>query len=167
MDLGAAIVATAVREKVEDAADLLIKDAGLERVDVPIALPRGGLEWALAGTASLLVGLGDLYPACESELTPEIMLATNIATNHFTVETAKNIEAFRRTILVQMAELFEQVDFSIRRREVHAQQEARSPRPVCSITIGTSIICGSFTFTFHTPAPDCRFAWGGDRSSPL
>ncbi|MFZ0249426.1 MAG: amidase family protein, partial [Acidimicrobiales bacterium] len=75
VDLGAAIVASAVREKVDAAADLLIKDAGLERVDVPIALPRGGLEWALAGTASLLVGLGDLYPACESELTPEIMLA--------------------------------------------------------------------------------------------
>src|ERR1700758_5190339 len=29
---------------------------------------------------------------------------------------------------------------------------ARSPRPVCSITIGTSIIFGSFTFTCHTPA---------------
>ena len=25
---------------------------------------------------------------------------------------------------------------------------ARSPRPVCSMTMGTSIICGSFTFTF-------------------
>src|SRR5579863_10063145 len=30
---------------------------------------------------------------------------------------------------------------------------ARSPRPVCSITIGTNIRCGSFTFTFHTPDP--------------
>src|SRR5271155_3369927 len=81
VDLGAAIVASAVRDRVDEAAALLIEDAGLERVDVPIALPRGGLEWALAGTASLLVGLGDLYPACESELTPEIMLAANIATN--------------------------------------------------------------------------------------
>ena len=43
VDLGAAVVASAVREKVEEAADLLIKDAGLERMDVPIALPRGGL----------------------------------------------------------------------------------------------------------------------------
>ena len=113
VDLGAAVVASAVRDKVEEAADLLIKDAGLERVDVPIALPRGGLEWAMAGTASLLVGLGDLYPACESELTPEIMLAANIATNHFNVDTAKNIEAFRRQIIVQMADIFEQVDFII------------------------------------------------------
>src|SRR5580698_11321903 len=33
-DLGAAVIASAVREKVEGAADLLIKDAGLERVDL-------------------------------------------------------------------------------------------------------------------------------------
>ncbi len=97
----------------EEAADLLIKDAGLERVDVPISLPRGGLEWAMAGTASLLVGLGDLYPACETEFTPEIMLAANIATNHFNIDTAKNIEALRREFIVAMADIFEQVDFII------------------------------------------------------
>jgi len=37
---------------------LLIADAGLVRVDVPVSIPRGGLEWAMAGTASLLAGLG-------------------------------------------------------------------------------------------------------------
>jgi aspartyl-tRNA(Asn)/glutamyl-tRNA(Gln) amidotransferase subunit A len=129
VDLGAAIVASAVREKVEDAADLLIKDARLERVDLPIELPRGGLEWALAGTASLLVGLGDLYPGCESELTPEIMLATNIATNHFNVDTAKNIEAFRRSLLVQMAELFEQVDFIVCATNPDVAFGAQGPMP--------------------------------------
>src|SRR6266568_8416633 len=37
---------------------------------------------------------------------------------------------------------------------------ARSPRPVCSMTMGTNIICGSFTFTCHTPAK--HFWSGGD-----
>ena len=129
VDLGAAVVASAVRAKVEQAADLLIKDAGLERVDVPIALPRGGLEWALAGTASLLVGLGDLYPACESQLTPEIMLAANIATNHYDVETAKNIESFRRSIIVQMAEIFEQVDFIMCATNPDVAFGAQGPMP--------------------------------------
>ena len=129
VDLGAAIVASSVRAKVDEAAELLIKDAGLQRVDVPIALPRGGLEWALAGTASLLVGLGDLYPACESELTPEIMLACNIATNHFNVDTAKNIEAFRRQIIVQMAEIFEQVDFIICATNPDVAFGAQGPMP--------------------------------------
>ncbi len=129
VDLGAATVASAVRERVEEAADLLIKDAGLERVDMPIALPRGGLEWALAGTASLLVGLGDLYPACESELTPEIMLAANIATHHYNVETAKNIEAFRRAVIVQMAQIFEQVDLIVCATNPDVAFGARGPMP--------------------------------------
>ena len=128
-DLGAAVVASAVREKVEEAANLLIKDAGLERVDVGVSLPAGGLEWALAGTASLLAGLGDLYPACESELTPEIMLAANIATHHFTVDTAKNIEAFRRTIIVQMAQIFEEVDFVICATNPDVAFGAQGPMP--------------------------------------
>jgi aspartyl-tRNA(Asn)/glutamyl-tRNA(Gln) amidotransferase subunit A len=129
VDLGAAIVASAVRSKVDEAAELLIKDACLERVDVPIALPRGGLEWALAGTASLLVGLGDLYPACESELTPEIMLAANIATNHYNLDTAKNIEAFRRQIIVQTAEIFDQVDFIICATNPDVAFGAQGPMP--------------------------------------
>ena len=129
IDLGAAVVASAVREKVEEAADLLIKDAGLERVDVPIAMPSGGLEWALAGTASLLVGLGDLYPACETELTPEIMLAANIATNHYDVETAKNIESFRRSIIVQMAEIFDRVDFIMCATNPDVAFGAKGPMP--------------------------------------
>ncbi len=129
VDLGAAVVASAVRDKVDHAADLLIKDAGLERVNVPIALPRGGLEWALAGTASLLVGLGDLYPACESQLTPEIMLAANIATNHYNVETARNIESFRRSIIVQMAEIFEQVDFIMCATNPDVAFGAQGPMP--------------------------------------
>ncbi len=129
VDLGAAVVAAAVREKVEEAADLLIKDAGLERVDVSVDLPRGGLEWALAGTASLLVGLGDLYPACESELTPEIVLAANIATNHFSVETAKSIEAFRREAIVKMAEIFEQVDFLVCATNPDVAFGAQGPMP--------------------------------------
>jgi aspartyl-tRNA(Asn)/glutamyl-tRNA(Gln) amidotransferase subunit A len=129
IDLGAAYVAAGVREKVEAAAAALIADAGLERVDVPVGLPRGGLEWALAGTASLLVGLGDRYPACESELTPEIMLAANIATNHYDLETAKNIEAFRRDIIVKLARIFDEVDFIICATNPDVAFPAKGPMP--------------------------------------
>jgi aspartyl-tRNA(Asn)/glutamyl-tRNA(Gln) amidotransferase subunit A len=83
----------------------------------------------MAGTASLLVGLGDLYPACESELTPEIMLAANITTNHFNADTAKNIEAFRRQIIVALAEIFEQVDFVICATNPDVAFGAQGPMP--------------------------------------
>jgi Asp-tRNA(Asn)/Glu-tRNA(Gln) amidotransferase A subunit family amidase len=129
VDLGAAVVAGAVRSKVEEAAAALIRDAGLERVDVAVELPKGGLEWALAGTASLLVGLGDLYPACESELTPEIMLAANIATNHFDLGTAKSIEAFRRDIIVRTARIFDEVDFIVCATNPDVAFPAQGPMP--------------------------------------
>jgi len=128
-DLGAAFVASAVRERVERAAADLIADAGLERLDIPVSLPRGGLEWALAGTASLLVDLGDRYPACESELTPEIMLAANIATNHYGLETAKDIEIFRRDMIVKLATLFDQVDFIICATNPDVAFPAKGPMP--------------------------------------
>jgi aspartyl-tRNA(Asn)/glutamyl-tRNA(Gln) amidotransferase subunit A len=129
IDLGAAIVSAAVREKVETAAAALIADAGLVQVDVPFTFPRGGLEWALAGTASLLVGLGDRYPACESELTPEIMLAANIATQHYDLETAKKIEAFRREIIVANARVFEEADFIICATNPDVAFPAKGPMP--------------------------------------
>jgi aspartyl-tRNA(Asn)/glutamyl-tRNA(Gln) amidotransferase subunit A len=128
-DLGAAFVASAVTERVERAAADLIADAGLERLDIPVTLPRGGLEWALAGTASLLVDLGDRYPACESELTPEIMLAANIATNHYGLETAKDIEIFRRDMIVKLATLFDQVDFIICATNPDVAFPAKGPMP--------------------------------------
>ncbi len=83
----------------------------------------------MAGTASLLVGLGDLYPECENELTPEIMLAANIATNHYTIETAKNIEALRREFIVAMADIFEQVDFIICATNPDVAFGAQGPMP--------------------------------------
>jgi aspartyl-tRNA(Asn)/glutamyl-tRNA(Gln) amidotransferase subunit A len=129
IDLGAAIVSAAVRENVEAAAAALIADAGLVRVDVPFSFPRGGLEWALAGTASLLVGLGDLYPACESDLTPEIMLAANIATKHYDLETAKKIEAFRREIIVANARVFDEADFIICATNPDVAFPAKGPMP--------------------------------------
>jgi aspartyl-tRNA(Asn)/glutamyl-tRNA(Gln) amidotransferase subunit A len=128
-DLGAAVIADSVRQRVEEAAGALIADAGLVRVECPVSLPKGGLEWALAGTASLLVGLGDRYPACESDLTPEIMLAANIATNHYSLETAKNIESFRRDIIVRMARIFDQVDFIICATNPDVAFGAQGPMP--------------------------------------
>lgn len=128
-DLGAAVVSDAVRAAVEAVAEDLIAETAMVRVDVPVDLPRGGLEWAMAGSASLLEGLGDLYPACEQELTPEIMLACNLATHHFDVETAKAIERFRRRSITAMARLFAQVDLVISATNPDVAFGATGPMP--------------------------------------
>jgi len=76
-----------------------------------------------------LADLGDRYPACESELTPEIMLAANIATNHYGLETAKDIEIFRRDMIVKLATLFDQVDFIICATNPDVAFPAKGPMP--------------------------------------
>ncbi len=128
-DLGSAVISRAVREAVEGAAAALIADAGLARVDVAVSLPRGGLEWALAGTASLLVGLGDRYPACEADLTPEIMLAANVATRHYDIEAAKGIEDFRRRSIRALAAVFDQADFVLCATNPDVAFAAQGPLP--------------------------------------
>jgi aspartyl-tRNA(Asn)/glutamyl-tRNA(Gln) amidotransferase subunit A len=128
-DLGSAFVSAAVKEKVEEAAASLIADAGLVRVDVPVSIPRGGLEWAMAGTASLLVGLEDRYPGCEQELTPEIMFACNIATRHFDIGIAKGVERYRRECIQAMAGIFDQVDFVITATNPDVAFDAEGPLP--------------------------------------
>jgi len=128
-NLGSAFVASAVRDRVEEAASALIADAGLVQVDVPVSLPRGGLEWAMAGTASLLAGLGDLYPACEQEFTPEIMFAANVATHHFDITTAKDVERYRRECIVAMARIFDDVDFIVTATNPDVAFGAEGPLP--------------------------------------
>ncbi len=129
IDLGSAFVAEAVRQKVEEGAEQLIADLGLVRVDAPVSLPRGGLEWALSGSASLLAGLGDLYPGCEPDLTPEIMFACNVATRHFSIETAISVENYRRELIFGMASLFEKADFVISATNPDTAFGCKGPMP--------------------------------------
>jgi aspartyl-tRNA(Asn)/glutamyl-tRNA(Gln) amidotransferase subunit A len=57
------------------------------------------------------------------------MLAANITTHHFNADTAKNIEAFRRQVIVAMAEIFEQVDFVICATNPDVAFGAQGPMP--------------------------------------
>lgn len=128
-DLGAAVISAGVRQRVEAAAAALIADAGLVRVERPVALPRTGLEWMMAGTTSLLVDLGDRYPACEDQLTPEIALACNIASRHFDISTATSIERLRRQSVLAMAEIFDEADFLIAATNPDVAFGASGPMP--------------------------------------
>src|SRR4051794_338924 len=51
--LGSAIVRPEVEELVREQGEALAKDAGLQLVDVPVALPGLGFEWAVANLATL------------------------------------------------------------------------------------------------------------------
>ncbi len=111
VDLGAAVVEPRVAAVVVAAAEALIADAGLTRVDVTVALPQGGFEWALSNLVGLVGELEDRYPACNDDLTPEIQIGMNLADHHFSIQTAAKADLFRIALNEQMADLFAQADF--------------------------------------------------------
>jgi Asp-tRNA(Asn)/Glu-tRNA(Gln) amidotransferase A subunit family amidase len=111
VDLGVAVVHPEVAALVTASAEALIADAGLARVDIAVAFPPALFEWAMSNLVTLAADLGDAYPACESDLTPEIMLGLNIASHHYDLAMAAKAEQFRVNAHEVMADLLDQVDF--------------------------------------------------------
>lgn len=111
--LGSAIVRAEVEAGVVEAGEQLAKDAGLRLVDFSVNLPGLGLEWVLSNMASVLVDLGDRYPGCEPDLTPEIAFGIDLARDQFNLEMAAVVEKNRTDANETMAALFDEVDFVI------------------------------------------------------
>ena len=112
-NLGVAVVRPEVEERVRAAGKALARDAGLELVDVPVALPGLGYEWALANLSQLLRELGDAYPERKDDLTLEIAFGLHIATDQFNLQMMANTEIARTNANERMAEVFDEVDFII------------------------------------------------------
>jgi aspartyl-tRNA(Asn)/glutamyl-tRNA(Gln) amidotransferase subunit A len=111
VDLGSAIVEPRSIALITEAAVDLMQKAGLVRVDVAVDLPQGGLEWAMSNLVGLAGVLGDRYPGCNDDLTPEIQLGMNLATHNLNVQTAGATEIFRVKVNEAMADIFDQTDF--------------------------------------------------------
>jgi len=129
VDLGTAIVEPRAAALVAEAAEALIADAGLTRLDVVVQLPQGGLEWALSNLVGLVGELGDRFPDCNDDLTPEIQIGMNLATHHYSIDSAGKAELFRISLNEQMADLFEQADFVFAATNPDVAFDAEGPMP--------------------------------------
>jgi len=129
VDLGAAVVEPRLAVAVAETAGTLIAAAGLRRVDVVVQLPRGGLAWVMSNLIGLAGELGDRYPACNEDLTPELQLGMNLATHNLNVQTAGATEMFRIRANETMADLFEQVDFVFAATNPDVAFAAQGPMP--------------------------------------
>ncbi|MCC7078911.1 MAG: amidase [Acidimicrobiia bacterium] len=128
-DLGVAEVDPEVAGIVVEAGEWLAKQAGLETVDVDIHLPELSLEWALSGLPSVLRELGDRYPDCEGDLTPEIRLGLMAVKNMYSLESRMRVEANRAEMNEAMARIFENVDFVISSTNPAVAFAAEGPLP--------------------------------------
>jgi aspartyl-tRNA(Asn)/glutamyl-tRNA(Gln) amidotransferase subunit A len=143
VDLGTAIVEPRVAAMVLEAAEALIADAGLARVDVVVQLPRGGLEWAMSNLVGLAGELGDRYPACNDDLTPEIQLGMNLATYGLNLQTAGTTEMFRIQISETMAAIFDEADFIFAATNPDVAFAAAGPMPT---TVGDIDLIAEYGF---------------------
>jgi aspartyl-tRNA(Asn)/glutamyl-tRNA(Gln) amidotransferase subunit A len=129
IDLGSAIVEPRCAALIVEAAETLIGSAGLRRADVVVNLPEGSVEWAMSNAVGLRGTLGDRYPDCVEDLTPEIMFSLNIATHHFDLATAGRTEMFRIQANEKMADIFEEVDFVFAATNPDVAFAATGPMP--------------------------------------
>ncbi len=110
VDIGQAVVAPEVVEIVTAAAEALIADVGLRRVDVTVRLPRTGAAWGVTGSVGIIEELGDRWPDRADDLTPAMRRAAESAVEHYDVHAAVKAERRRIELGEAMADLFEQAD---------------------------------------------------------
>lgn len=109
-DFGGAVVDPDVIDVFVEAAELLVREAQLDRVDVHVDLPSMGSAWALAGSATILMELDEQWPACADALTPQIRFLLETATTRYDLAGRARLEARRLRFNEQMASLFSQTD---------------------------------------------------------
>lgn len=127
---GSAYVSKVVTEAVIAGAENLIKTAKLTQVAPPkVKIPPLGMEWAASNLVGLLADLGDLYPACENDLTPEIMFGLNIAYRHYNLKWAADGYKLRTELNEIMAAIFDEVDLVIAATNPDVAFLAEGPLP--------------------------------------
>ena len=76
----------------------LIAATGMVEVDVQIDLPNMAAQWMMGNLAVALADLGDKWPACASDMTPDIALGLYMAQSLYNLRTAAVAEALRMRV---------------------------------------------------------------------
>ena len=128
-DWGDATVAPLVWEQVHAAAEQLITDVGMRRVDVDTNLPTMGAAWSISGMLAIHSELGDKWPDCADDLTPEIRFGMEVTIGRYSAEARHKIERRRMEVNEAMAALFDEVDVIMTASNPDVAFAAEGPLP--------------------------------------
>ena len=129
-DWGGAVVSPAMWNVLLEAADHLVASAKLRRVDgVNTELPRMGAAWSISGMIEIASALGDMWPACAEDLTPEMRMGLQLTEGRYNAAERAKIEARRTALNMRMAEIFQQVDLVITASNPDVAFIAEGPLP--------------------------------------
>jgi aspartyl-tRNA(Asn)/glutamyl-tRNA(Gln) amidotransferase subunit A len=108
---GSATVSPMMWELLEEAAIALIADTGMTRIDdVDTTLPKMGAVWSISGMLGTAARLGERWPDCADQLTPEIRSAMRYTEGLYNAEARAKIERRRVDLNEAMARVFDPVD---------------------------------------------------------
>jgi aspartyl-tRNA(Asn)/glutamyl-tRNA(Gln) amidotransferase subunit A len=132
-DWGSAVVSPVMWELLDEAAHSLIADVGMSRVDeIDTKLPSMGAAWSISGMIAIEAQLGDRYPACADQLTPEMRYGLESTKGLYNAEARAKIERRRIELNEAMAALFDPVngvDFVITASNPDIAFDADGPLP--------------------------------------
>jgi aspartyl-tRNA(Asn)/glutamyl-tRNA(Gln) amidotransferase subunit A len=130
---GNATVSPIMWELLNEAAASLIVDNGLTRVDdVDTKLPNLGAAWSISGMIAIEARLGELWPDCAEQLTPEMRYSLERTRGMYNAEVRAKIETRRMELNEAMARIFdpaEGVDFVITASNPDVAFDADGPLP--------------------------------------
>jgi aspartyl-tRNA(Asn)/glutamyl-tRNA(Gln) amidotransferase subunit A len=129
-DWGGATVSPAMWTVLEEVADWLIRNTGMRRVDdVNTTLPSMGAAWSISGMISIREELGDLWPGCADDLTPEIRMGLQFTEGLYGSQARHKIETRRAALNERMAEIFRNVDIVMTASNPDVAFDANGPLP--------------------------------------
>jgi aspartyl-tRNA(Asn)/glutamyl-tRNA(Gln) amidotransferase subunit A len=133
-DWGGAVVSPIMWELLEESATQLIADCGLRRVDgVDTHVPRMGGAWSISGMISIAAQLGDKWPDCADDLTPEMRYGLEATAGKYDATSRARIERRRTEVNEAMARIFDTgdggVDFVITATNPDVAFDAEGPLP--------------------------------------
>lgn len=106
-DWGGATVSPAMWAVLEDAAEHLIREARLQRIEhVDTSLPRMGAAWSISGMLAVHADLEDHWPDCADILTPEMRFGMETTLGRYDGTARAKIERRRMELNERMATIF-------------------------------------------------------------
>ena len=128
-DFGGAYVNPVAWDLIRALAAELIRQLALREVDVVAQFPSMGTAWSLSGLISIRGQLGDLWPACADQLTPEMSYGLRWAEGRWDAAAAYKCEQRRVAHNEAMADMFEQCDLVMTATNPDAAFAANGPLP--------------------------------------
>lgn len=130
-DWGGAVVSPVMWELLEASARDLIGETGMQQVDdIDTHVPRMGGAWSISGMIGIQAALGDKWPACADDLTPEMQFGLEATAGKYDATARARIERRRTEVNEAMARIFDPsdgVDFVITATNPDVAFDAEGP----------------------------------------